>query len=95
MSVLARFRRKKEDPEVARRTLLMRTGRLGEATILGIDTDSEGNELLSYCYTVGGADYESVQRLDEEQLHRKHSYRPGSQADLKYDPRRPANSLVV
>jgi hypothetical protein len=46
MSILGWFRRKKEDPEIARRAGLRRTGRLGEATILGTDVDAEGNEIL-------------------------------------------------
>jgi len=95
MSFLARFRRNKPDPEIARRVLLLQNGRLGEATILEINRDDEGNELLSYCYTIGGMDYETVQRLDAEQLSRKDTYLPGSRADMRYDPRRPANSLVV
>ena len=89
------FRRKKEDPEVARRALLLRSGRLGEATILEINRDADGNEILSYCYTIGGMNYETVQRLDVEQLSRKETYLPGSRADMRYDPHRPANSLVV
>lgn len=95
MSILGWFRRTKEDPEVARRNLLLRVGRIGEATILDTDRDSDGNEILSYCYTVGGVDYETVQRLDEQQLLRKDHYLPGSRVDLRYDPRRPANSVVV
>ena len=95
MSILGRFRRKKEDPEIARRALLLRTGRIGEATVLATDTDGEGNEMLSYCYTIAGVDYETVQRLDDEQLRRKDYYLPGSRVDLRYDPRRPANSVVV
>jgi len=95
MSVLSRFRRKKEDPEIARRSLLLRMGRLGEATILDTGVDGEGKDILSYCYTIGGVDYETVQRLDDEQLRRKDNYLPGSRVDLRYDPRRPANSIVV
>jgi hypothetical protein len=95
MSFLGLFRRKKEDPEIARRAVLRRTGRLGEATILGTDVDAEGNEILSFCYTIAGVDYETVQRFDDEQLCRKDNYLPGSRVDLRYDPRRPANSLVV
>ncbi len=95
MSILDKFRRKKEDPEVARRALLVKSGRIGEATILATDVDSEGRMLLSYCYTVAGVDYETVQHLDREQLTRKDNYLPGSRVDLRYDPRRPANSLVV
>ena len=95
MSFLARFRRNKVDPEVQRRTLLLRSGRIGDATILGILDDDEGNQLLSYCYTVAGVDYETVQRLDDEQLSRKDQYLPGSRVPLRFDPHRPANSVVV
>jgi hypothetical protein len=95
MSFLGRFRRNKEDPEIARRSLLLRSGRLGDATVLDTGVDSEGKYILSYCYTIGGVDYETVQRLDDEQLLRKEYYLPGSRVDLRYDPRRPANSVVV
>ena len=95
MSFLGRFRRNKEDPEIARRSLLLRLGRLGDATVLDTGVDSEGKQILSYCYTIAGVDYETVQRLDDEQLLRKDYYLPGSRVDLRYDPRRPANSIVV
>jgi len=95
MSFLARFRRKKEDPEVARRALLLRAGRLGDATVLGTDVDGDGNTMLSYSYTIGGVDYQAFQRLDAEQLLRPNDYLPGSNVALRYDPRRPANSFVV
>jgi hypothetical protein len=95
MSFLARFRRKKEDPEIARRALLLRAGRIGEATVLATDTDGEGNVMLSYSYTIGGVDYEAFQRLDEQQLLRQYDYLPGARVALRYDPRRPANSFVV
>jgi hypothetical protein len=95
MSFLGRFRRNKPDPEIARRALLLKAGRLGEATVLEINSDPDGSELLSYCYTIGGVDYETVQRLDVEQLSRKSAYLPGSRVDMRYDPRRPANSLIV
>lgn len=95
MSFLGRFRRNKPDPEIARRALLLRAGRLGEATVLEINSDADGNQLLSYCYTIGSVDYETVQRLDVEQLSRKGTYLPGSRVDMRYDPHRPANSIVV
>ena len=95
MSFLARFRRKKEDPEVARRALLLRSGRLGDATVLGTDVDGDGNSMLSYSYTIGGVDYQAFQRLDADQLLRENDYLPGSRVALRYDPRRPANSFVV
>jgi hypothetical protein len=95
MSFLARFRRKKVDPEVQRRTFLRQSGRIGDATILELTTDAEGNQMLSYCYTIAGVDYETVQHLDDEQLGRENYYLPGTRVALRYDPRRPANSLVV
>jgi len=95
MSFLGRFRRNKIDPELQRRALLLKSGRIGEATILEIASDGEGNELLFYCYTFAGVDYETVQRLDAEQLGRKDQYLPGARVALRFDPRRPANSLVV
>ena len=75
--------------------MLLKAGRLGEAIVLEINRDVDGNELLSYCYTIGGMDYETVQRLDAEQLSRRDTYLPGSRVDMRYDPRRPANSVVV
>jgi hypothetical protein len=36
-----------------------------------------------------------VQRLDDEQLSRKDHYLPGTTVALRYDPHRPANSVVV
>lgn len=95
MSFLARFRRKKEDPEAARRALLLRCGRLGEATVLGTDVDGDGNAMLSYSYTVGGVSYQAFQRQDADQLLRQSDYLPGASVPLRYDPRSPANSLVV
>jgi hypothetical protein len=95
MSFLARFRRKKEDPEVARRALLLRAGRLGEATVLGTDVDGDGNTMLSFSYSIGGVDYQAFQRLDGDQLLRAKDYLPGSRVTLRYDPHRPANSCVV
>jgi hypothetical protein len=56
MSVLARLRRKKEDPEIARRALLRRSGRLSEATVQEAMTDESGNPTVSFIYRVGGAE---------------------------------------
>ena len=97
MSFLARFRRKqsKEDLEIARRKLLLRSGRVGEAMVLGADEDGDGNLILSYSYTIGGVDYQAFQKLDAEQRLRESDYLPGARVALRYDPHRPANSFVV
>ena len=95
MSFLARFRRKKEDPEIARRRLLLEAGRIGDASILSAEPDNEGNIMLGYSYTIGGVDYEAFQRLDQEQLLRQYDYLPGARVPMRFDPRFPANSVVV
>ncbi|HVS83382.1 MAG TPA: DUF3592 domain-containing protein [Pyrinomonadaceae bacterium] len=95
MSLLSRFRRQKEDPELARRAALLRSGRVGDATVLGTDADADGIVTLSYNYTIGGVDYQSFQHLNAEQISRKHNYLPGARVQLRYDPYRPANSVVV
>ena len=95
MSFLARFRRKKEDPELARRRVLLQFGRIGEATVLETRKDDNGHVMLSYSYTVGGDDYQAFQRLDEEQLRRNYDYFPDARVAMRYDPRRPVNSFVV
>jgi hypothetical protein len=95
MSLLGRLRRKKEDPEVVRRKLLLQAGRLGEATVLETNSDADGSVMLTYSYSIGGVDYQTSQRLDEQQLLRQHDYLPGARVALRYDPRRPVNSFVV
>ena len=95
MSLLARFRRQKEDPELARRAALLQHGRIGDATIVETDADADGIVTLSYNYTISGVDYQSFQHLDAEQLSRKQNYLPGARVQLRYDPHRPANSVVV
>jgi hypothetical protein len=95
MSWFSRFRRQKEDPELARRAALLRHGRIGDATVVETDADEDGVVTLSYNYTIGGVDYQSFQHLDAEQISRKHSYLPGARVQMRYDPRRPANSVIV
>jgi hypothetical protein len=96
MSFLARFRRHpKEDPEIVRRRVLLESGRLGEATVLGTDADEEGHLMLSYSYTIASVDYQAFQRLDEQQRQRKYDYLPGARVAMRYDPHRPANSVIV
>lgn len=95
MSVLARLRRKKEDPEIARRALLRRAGRLSEATVQEAMTDESGNPAVSFIYSVGGAEYQSAQSIDAEQSQREQDCQPGARIAIRYHPRQPANSVVV
>jgi len=95
MSLLARFRRKKEDPEIGRRALLRRSGRLGDAVVQDLSKDGSGCMILSYVYNIGGAEYESSQSIDPAQSQREQDCLPGRRIAIRYDPHRPANSVVV
>ena len=95
MGFLDRFRRKQED-ESSRLARLSRTGRIVEGEILDIVVDVAGNiTQVFYSYSIGGVAYHSSQTLDAEQQHRKADYSPASRVTIRYDPRQPANSIVV
>lgn len=95
MSLLARFRRKKLDPEIARRASLRQSGRLGDAMVQDVSTDVSGVLMVSYVYNVGGAEYLASQSIDPEQSQREDICMPGARISIRYDPHRPANSVVV
>lgn len=95
MGFLGRFRRKKES-ETSRVARLLQTGRIIEGTILDVVTDNEGKVTqVFYCYRVSSVEYESSQATSEEQQANKTRYIPGGLALVRYDPRQPANSIVV
>ena len=95
MGLLDRFRRKKED-ETSRVSRLLQTGRIVEGTVLDVTTDSEGTVTqVFYCYHVSSLEYESSQAIGPEQQLNKTRYIPGAQTLVRYDPRQPANSIVV
>jgi len=96
MGLLGLFRRKQDNTEAARRALLLRTGRIGEGTILDIGTDEQGAPThVFYSYEINGVEYESSQTLAPEQLARTADYVPGARVVIRFDPRRPTNSIVV
>ncbi len=95
MSFLNLFRHKQED-EASRITRLSRTGRIAEGTILDVITDDKGQVTqVSYTYTLAGVQYESSQELNREQQQRADDYAPDTRIIVRYDPRQPANSIVV
>lgn len=95
MSFLDRFRRKKED-EASRFARLARTGRITEGTVLDITSDDQDRIThVFYTYNIAGVEYESSQKLTEEQSGRPASYSPGSTVVVRYDTRQPGNSIVV
>ncbi len=95
MSFFDRFRKKKED-EASRIARLLRTGRIGEGTILDNTLDDEGRVThVFYTYNIAGVEYESSQPLDPQQQQLGKNYSPGAKVVIRYDPRQPGNSAVV
>ena len=90
------LRRKRVDTEAARRELLLKTGRIADGSIFDIGTDDAGEVThVFYSYEINGVDYESSQTLDAAQLQRAADYFPGAHCTVRFDPRHPANSIVV
>jgi hypothetical protein len=96
MGLLGLFRRKQDNTEATRRARLLRAGRIAEGTVFDIGTDEQGALThVFYSYEINGVDYESSQTLDETQAARPADYAPGARVTIRFDPRRPANSVVV
>jgi hypothetical protein len=95
MSFLDRFRNKKED-EASRIARLLKTGRMADGRIIDAVSDNDGLiTQVIYTYTLQGVQYESAQDLSVTQQQRQNDYAPGRHIIVRYDPRRPANSVVV
>ncbi len=95
MSFLDRFRRKTED-EASRITRLSKTGRMTDANIIDAVSDLDGRIThVTYTYMLAGVQYESSQALSDAQKQHDSDYAPGKQVVVRYDPRQPANSIVV
>lgn len=95
MSFLDRFRRKTED-EASRITRLSKTGRMIDGSVIDAVSDRDGKiTQVTYTYLLAGVQYESSQELSESQQQHDTDYAPGKQIIVRYDPRQPANSIVV
>ena len=95
MSFLDRFRRKTED-EPSRIARLAKTGRMTDGQIIDAISNRDGKIVqVTYTYLLAGVVYESSQALSELQQQRHAEYVPGNQITVRYDPRQPANSIVV
>ena len=67
-----------------------------DGKIIDAVSDNDGRIVqVSYVYELSGVQYESSQELSDLQKQRPHDYAPGKQIVVRYDPRRPANSIVV
>jgi hypothetical protein len=95
MSFLDRFRKKPED-EASRIARLSKTGRMADGRIIDAVSDNEGRiTQVTYSYMLAGVIFESSQALSVSQQQRSNDYAPGKQIVIRYDPRSPANSIVV
>jgi hypothetical protein len=95
MSFLDRFRKKVED-EASRIARLAKTGRMTDGNIIDAVSDNNGRITeVTYTYMLAGVLYESSQALSDLQQQRSNDYAPGKQIVVRYDPRQPANSIVV
>ena len=95
MSFLNRFRKKTED-EPSRIARLAKTGRITDGQIIDAISNRDGKIVqVTYTYLLAGVVYESSQALSELQQQRHAEYVPGKQITVRYDPRQPANSIVV
>ena len=95
MSFLDRFRKKVED-EASRIARLSKTGRMTDGNIIDAVSDNNGRiTQVTYTYMLAGVLYESSQNLNDLQQERSFDYAPGKQIVVRYDPRQPANSIVV
>jgi hypothetical protein len=95
MSFLDRFRKKIED-EPSRFARLSKTGRMTDGNIIDAVSDNKGCiTQVTYTYMLAGVLYESSQALNDVQQERSGDYAPGKQIIVRYDPRQPANSIVV
>ena len=67
-----------------------------DGKIIDAVSDDDGRLLqVNYSYEIAGVQYESSQALSDHQQQRPRDYAPGKQIVVRYDPRRPANSIVV
>ncbi len=81
---------------MARRALLLRAGRITEGIVLDIvSDDSDIINCIFFTYQINGVEYESSQSLNNEQREQQANYAPGARVIIRYDPQRPANSIVV
>ena len=95
MSFLDRFRRRTED-EASRIARLSKTGRMADGSIIDAVSDRDGKITeVTYTYMLAGVQYESSQALSEVQQQHYTDYSPGKQIIVRYDPRQPANSIVM
>lgn len=95
-----RSRRKTpEQVERERRRRLSQHGRICDGTVLEVQESQEnatGAQFIVYTYEIGGVAYEATQDITHlRQFVDIHSCKLGLSTSIKYDPKRPGNSIVI
>ena len=93
MGILDKLRRKKAPTEAERRAILLANGRITEGTIIDADING-GDEIVYYLYTLNGVDFESSERLSDEQKQDPLKYAPGQKVNIRFDPKNQGNSTL-
>ena len=92
-SIVSAREQKTKPHESAR---LSKTGRMTDGEIIDAVSENDGRiTQVTYTYMLAGVQYESSQALSLPQQQRSSDYAPGRQIVVRYDPRSPANSIVV
>ena len=94
---LVRSRRKSpEELERLRQLEVNRRGRLVRGQILDLIEPDTARKLLLYQYEVAGVSYEVAQDISALPAVASHAHGlPGQTASVKYDPKRPTNSIIA
>ena len=79
-----------EERERLRRTWLAAAGKMGDAMLVEIRDD-----LVFYSYAVRGVEYTASQDVSSWRTRCPRTFRNVPAISMKYDPRNPANSIVV
>lgn len=74
-------------------TWLLQQGRITEGRILDAQKDESG-VVIFYCYDISNVEYQSSQKLTPQQADQGVRYIPGAVVNVRFDPKRPARSLV-
>ncbi|MDX2033549.1 MAG: hypothetical protein SF339_22925 [Blastocatellia bacterium] len=82
------------DPVAEYLAWLVQFGRVTEGRVLDLQQDEIGTTLY-FRYKIANVDYETSQRLSEEQLNSRHLYVPGASITVRYDPKSPGSSIVT
>ena len=79
-----------EERERQRRAMLVARGKMGDATLVEVRED-----LLFYTYDVRGLEYTASQDVSRLKQNLPDELHVGGPVSVRYDPRNPANSIVL